>query len=209
MTAGVGEPDQVGMAHGDLVFTQIHGPQNPITVLAAGYRGARVNHVGVVAGTEDGLSVLEAFPPGVHLTPLGDFLDRSADAAGRTRFLVARLRRPHLHLVSAAVEFGLSRLGVPYDSRFLPDDRELYCSELVIDMFEHANGGRPFFEEQPMSFVDPATGRFHQQWVDHYAGLGMAVPEGVLGSNPAALSRDPRLWVYRVEGDITGLESAP
>ena len=193
---------------GDLIFTQIGLPDNAISAVTEGYRGARVNHMGVVVLNNYGPFVLEAFPPEVRVTSLAVHLRRSELEAARPRFIHARLGEEHQALIPSAVYYGLERRNVPYDAIYLTDELTLYCSELVVDMFKHASGGVEFFPERPISFRHSATGEIHPAWVDYYEKFGMDVPDGEPGSNPGDISRDPRLGILRVFGDITGY-SAP
>lgn len=193
---------------GDLIFTQIGFADNAISAVTEGYRGARVNHVGVVVQNNYGPYVLEAFPPEVRVTSLAVHLRRSELAAGSPRYIHARLLQEHRPLVPAAVAYGLERRNVPYDAIYLTDELTLYCSELVVDMFKHANGGVEFFQERPMSFRDPVTDDIHPYWVAYYEKFGMDVPDGAPGSNPGDISRDARLRILQVVGDITGYSPA-
>lgn len=43
-----------------------------------------------------------------------------------------------------------------------------------------------------MNFRD-STGQIAPYWQEHFARLGMPVPEGVPGTNPGELSKDPAL----------------
>ncbi|MEM8866193.1 MAG: YiiX/YebB-like N1pC/P60 family cysteine hydrolase [Planctomycetota bacterium] len=195
------------MITGDLLFTQIGSPGNAISAVTEGYRGARVNHVGVIVETNLGTFVLEAFPPEVRLTNLQVFIRRSNDHLENPRYMAARLLQEHLDILPAAISYGLEQRDVPYDSRYLTDEAALYCSELVVDMFKNANNGIPFFPESPMSFRDLETGEVHDYWVRYYDYFGMDVPEGAPGSNPGDISKDDRLHIYDVVGNITGYEA--
>ncbi len=193
------------MQTGDLVFSFIGPASNAISDVTAGYRGARVNHVGCLVETRHGVFVLEAFPPEVRLTHLSVFSRRSEDEAGRPRMLLGRLKAMHHDLIPAALDYGIAQRNIPYDQLYLTGENALYCSELLVDMFKHANGGAPFFPENPMSFRDNDTGEVHPTWIQYYAYFGMEVPEGHMGSNPGDMSLDARLHVYDVIGDIPGL----
>lgn len=192
------------MEHGDLVFTQIGFDNDPIGAVTEGYRGARVNHVGVVVRNNKGYFVLEAFPPEVRVTQVEVFLRRSEDASSLPRYITARLQPAFRHLIPVAVAFGLERRNMPYDRLYLTDETALYCSELLIDMFKAANNGVPFFTERPMSFRDLGTGEVLPAWVEYYERFGMDVPEGEPGSNPGDISNDPRLDIVEVVGSIAG-----
>lgn len=195
------------MITGDLVFTEIGSPLNAISAVTEGYRGARVNHVGCVLDNQFGKFVIEAFPPEVRLTHIKIYLHRSHDERGNPRYLVARLKPEYRHLIPAAIYHGLQQRDIPYDRLYMAGVPSLYCSELMVEMFRYANGGLPFFKESPMTFKNAETGEFHDYWVKYYDYFGMPVPEGVMGSNPGAMSRDPKLYVYNVVGDITGYQA--
>ncbi|CUH53511.1 YiiX/YebB-like N1pC/P60 family cysteine hydrolase [Shimia marina] len=192
------------LAAGDLIFAAIGEDDNLISAVVEGHRGARLNHVGIVIDQDDALCVLEAIDPVVRLTSLEEYAARSHCAHARPRLLFARLSAPYQVLIPAALEFGLGRLGLPYDPYYSSSSEALYCSELILEMFCHANGGAALFPNTPLSFRDTQSGELMPEWVAHYAEVGQEVPEGAPGSHPGGLSRDGRLQVYRVEGNIPG-----
>ena len=199
------------METGDLIFTQIGSDDNIISAVTEGYRGARPDHMGVVLTTEIGVFVLEAFPPEVRLTHVDVFLRRSTyhnKIDTEPRYLVGKLRQEFRQLISTAIEYGLRRRDIPYDRLYMPDAKKLYCSELVVDMFSHANGNTEFFPETPMSFLDTETGMIHPHWVQYYRQYGLEVPHGEPGSSPGDISLDHRLDIYKVHGPLFGLRSA-
>lgn len=194
------------MINGDLVFTQIGSPTNAISAVTEGYKGARVDHVGILMETPLGLFVLEAFPPEVRLTNFQVFIKRSSinNPEEVPRYLIARLKDEHQNLLAKALLYGLAQRDIPYDRRYLTDEQALYCSELVVDMFKFASDGIPFFPEAPMSFRDKATGELHPYWIEHYSYFGIEVPEGQPGSNPGELSKDEKLEIISIRGNISG-----
>ncbi|MBR5689920.1 MAG: hypothetical protein IKX17_05695, partial [Prevotella sp.] len=78
-------------------------------------------------------------------------------------------------------------LGQAYDTLYLPDNDAIYCSELVQLSFVDGHG-RPIFQPVPMTFRD-STGQIPSHWQELYRRNGLAVPEGLPGSNPAELSQ--------------------
>ncbi|MEI7444667.1 MAG: YiiX/YebB-like N1pC/P60 family cysteine hydrolase [Burkholderiales bacterium] len=110
------------LEHGDLIFSQIGTDTNAISAVTRGFRGARLNHMGLVLKNNFGWFVLEAFPPEVRVTRLEVFTRRSADpASGRERYLVSRLKREYSHLIPKAVQYGLAKRDMPYDELYLTD----------------------------------------------------------------------------------------
>lgn len=97
--------------------------------------------------------------------------------------------------IESTLERARSFLGRPYDNAFQPGTEALYCSELVYECYlsNYPNSkGEHLFEAKPMNWRD-ANGNMPQYWIDHFAGLGKPIPEGVPGTNPTDLSRSPFL----------------
>lgn len=192
------------METGDLIFSFIGHPRNAISDVTEGFRGARVNHMGVIIGTPRGMYVLEAYPPEVKLTNIRMFLTHSKFRNSGPRYMLGRIYDEDSHLIARAIEYGLEQRNVPYDHLYLTDEDALYCSELVVDMFRHANDGVSYFPETPMSFRDTETGELHETWISYYRRFGMEVPENEPGSNPGEISTDRRVEIYDVVGPIPG-----
>lgn len=192
---------------GDLLFQDLDaGPLcDAIEDVTEGYRGARFSHVGIASRDPSGrLVVLEAVPRGVTATPVADFLACSADAAGRPKVVVGRLRPPYRRLVPGALTRAKGLLGKPYDKVFAIGNHRYYCSELVYEAFRSANDGRPVFELAPMTFKDPRSGVAQPEWVDYFHKLGAPIPEGQLGINPGVISRSPRIEIVHAYGKPDG-----
>lgn len=188
---------------GDLLF-QDGGTERgeAVSAVTLGWGDAAIDHVAIYAGRH---MVVEAIEPAVHICPLGLVLRRSLDVRGRPRVLVGRPAAALRRLLPKVLAWAVGRIGMPYDTAFGQGDDATYCSKLVVAAFRNANGGRPVFEEPPMSFSDPDTGRVHPYWVAHFETLGLPVPEGEGGSNPGALSRSPQIEILDQLGDLRGL----
>lgn len=155
---------------GDLLF-HVPAAANHITDVTP----AMIDHVAIVL-SED--SVIEAKHRGVVTTPI-DSLRRQEGY-----YIIGRVRRAdRIRSLANARRY----LGRKYDFIFLPDNEDIYCSELVQLSFVDKKG-RPLFTTIPMSFHD-STGRITDYWTQFYARRGMTVPEGRPGTNPAELSR--------------------
>jgi hypothetical protein len=148
---------------------------NAITDVTSGM----IDHVAVYLGND---SVVEAVGRGVVITPLDSLRKQKGHyVIGRVSNLNAK----------ASTEQALSFVGRSYDWLYLPDNDDIYCSELVqLSMVDRR--GRLVFATIPMSFHD-ATGQITPYWRQFYAERGMEVPEGWPGSNPGELSRRPNV----------------
>ncbi len=192
---------------GDLLFQDSDGGPlcEAIETVTSGCEGAHLSHVGLVVGREKGTPiVIEAATVGVRTVPLERFLQRSQDSARHPKVLVGRLQPEFRHLIPAALRHARTLRGKPYDKVFDIHNDAYYCSELVYCSFLAAHGGRPLFELQPMTFLDPATGTTFGAWQAYFEKLGVPIPEGQPGINPGGLSRAPVLTIVHAYGTPTG-----
>ena len=169
-------------------------------IVAATERGEAVtfSHVGIVEATAGGAFVVEAVDTSVRRTPLGEFLARSARRGGRPIAAVGRVRGADSTVVQRALRRAHERLGLPYDDEFLPANGKLYCSELAWECFVAADDSTHLLRSRPMTFRT-ADGELPAYWAEHFAALGMPVPEGVAGTNPNDMAHDPAVeivWRY-------------
>ncbi len=188
---------------GDLLFQDLDGSPfcDAVEKVTQGYNGAQLTHVGIVLDVAgDSVIVIEAYSGGVIETPLDTFLNRSQDCNGRPKVFVGRLRPRYRRLIKPALAAARALKGKPYDDVFDIQNDTYYCSELVYVCFKEANAGRPLFELQPMTFIDPDTKTTFPIWQDYFRELGVAVPEGQPGLNPGSVSRSPVLRIVHIYG---------
>ena len=168
---------------GDLLFC-IADEDNEITDVTQGIDGMKIEHVGIYYNK----SVIEATKSkGVCVTPIDSFIRHN----GR-RVIVGRVESADIRL---SIENVLKYKGLPYDTLFMPDDRAMYCSELVQKSYVRSDSTL-IFSPIPMSFHDD-SGNITPFWTDFYKQRGMEVPEGMPGSNPGELSRRESVRIIR------------
>lgn len=151
-------------------------------------KGTSYSHMGMVVKNDEGTFVLDAYPKsGVSLQTLEDFLAMRHDS--NTAVEAYRVSELNANQFAEAINRAEKEIGQPYDGTYVMSEPGFYCSELVYQAF------KPFetFELHPMSFRDDATGEIPQTWVEHYAELGLAVPEGKPGCNPNGMAADDDL----------------
>lgn len=163
---------------GDLLFVNAPadaGQMEGAIIAATG----NIVHVAILEKDADGkIWVIDATPErGVDRHPLDTLKAGFPEAEGYT-YLYARPEGATKQCVEQAKRF----LGQPYDQAFLPDNGAMYCSELVRDSYRRPDGTY-LFSDKPMNFRD-ADGTFPQWWVDHFAALGMPIPQDTPGTNP-------------------------
>jgi len=158
-------------------------------------------HVGVAVCSDSGVYLYEALPRvGVVSHPLEEALAQWYQSLDTTLPLleyvsICQLSVPFdtLRLIHFLQEF----LGQPYDDAFLPDNGRLYCSELIYESFFDLQGNR-LFTAAPMNFRVP-DGSVPSYWIHHFDSLGIAIPEGVPGTNPTDLFSSPHLIKCKIE----------
>ena len=179
--------------NGDLIFVGLPmgydaetGSVDEAIASATGEEGAlNLIHVAIAEVEADSVWIIDAtIAHGVDRHPLDTFLrDFTLKDGSYPTFIVKRVNGVD---ADAAVERAKTFCGRGYDVRFLPDNEELYCSELVQRSYLDANG-EAIFESEPMNFKAP-DGTMPPYWEWLFAQLGMAVPQGFPGTNPQKMA---------------------
>ncbi len=184
---------------GDLIFQDLDCGDlcDAIEKVTHGVNGRSFSHMGLVFYNSDTAYVIEAIGRDVHRTLLSNFINRNKDSKGNPKIVVGRLKAAFQHLNAPAIKFALAQMGTPYDDAFIYHNKKYYCSELIYDAYKYANGNRPFFRLEPMTFKDPATGKTFPVWEEYYKQLNMPVPEGKPGCNPAGISRSEKIQIVQ------------
>ena len=147
-------------------------------------------HVAIAEVKADSVWIIDAtIAHGVDRHPLDTFLrDFTLKDGSYPEFIVKRVKDLD---ADAAVERAKTFCGRGYDVSFLPDNEELYCSELVQASYLDADG-KPVFQSEPMNWLTP-DGTMPPYWEWLFGQLGMDVPQGVPGTNPQRMSESKLL----------------
>lgn len=210
LTAGCGGKNGKTLRNGDLVFVGLPtGYATDTTTLdaaissATGKEGAlSLIHVAIAEVRADSVWIIDATPArGVDRHPLDTFLrDFTLPDGHLPELVVKRVKGVD---ADEAVKRAKAFCGRAYDLRFLPDNVELYCSELVQACYLDPSGN-PLFDSQPMNWLAP-DGTTPPYWKRHFEEQGMDIPQGVPGTNPQEIAasvflRDvPVDWAKRSE----------
>ena len=192
------DPDKPQLMNGDLVFVGLPmdynaegGSMDEAIASATGAPGElNLIHVAIAEVRADSVGIIDAtLSHGVDRHPLDTFLtDFTLRDGSLPEFIIKRTNSVD---VDAAVEKAKSFCGRGYDTFFLPDNEEMYCSELVQRSYLDA-AGEEVFPSQPMNFL-ASDGTMPTYWEWLFGLLGMEVPQGVLGTNPHDMSLSPLL----------------
>lgn len=186
------------LRNGDLIFVGLPvgydaetGSMDAAISSATGEEGGvNLIHVAIAEVKADSVWIIDAtIAHGVDRHPLDTFLtDFTLRDGSYPEFIVKRVRGID---ADAAVERAKALCGRGYDVRFLPDNEELYCSELVQVCYLDADG-KPLFKSEPMNWLAP-DGTMPRYWEWLFGQLGMEVPQGVQGTNPQMMSASDNL----------------
>jgi len=184
---------QARLQNGDLIFVGLpldyhaeSGSVDEAISSATGNPGAlNLIHVAIAEVKADSVWIIDAtIAHGVDRHPLDTFLKDFTLKDGSIPALI--VKRVTGVDADAAVEKAKSFCGRKYDLSFLPDNDDLYCSELVQRSYLKADG-EPVFESSPMNFEAP-DGTMPPYWEWLFGQLGMEVPQGLPGTNPQKMA---------------------
>lgn len=148
---------------------------------------AQFDHVGII-------EVADGIPYLLHATgkkgSVREMLDSVIATHTNDRFYtVYRLDSTYMNTIPEAIEQAKKLLGKPYNWTYVLNDSSYYCSDYIERIFRHIN----IFQLEPMTFIDPSTGKTDEYWSSFYKKQGMIVPEGQLGCNPNGLASNSSL----------------
>ena len=200
-TALIAACGQRGLRNGDLVFVglpmdyDVEAASMDAAIASSTASDAPLNliHVAIAEVKADSIWIIDAtLKHGVDRHPLDTFLTDFTLADGSLPLFV--FKRVKGVDADAAVERAKTFCGRGYDLTFLPDNEELYCSELVQRSYLDA-AGNPVFESEPMNFLAP-DGTMPVYWEWLFGLLGMDVPQGLPGTNPQKMSESEMLYNF-------------
>lgn len=147
------------------------------------------SHVGIVEVDGKRVWVWEATTPkGVVKTSFRKFFQKALTQKGKTYLAVGRLKDEYKASINHVLAFVSQQQGKPYDYAYNEDNDAFYCSELVRFAFTDSLH-QPIFPSLNMSFKNKESGKTEPFWLRHFQRLGIPVPEGMPGSNPADMAK--------------------
>lgn len=196
LTACSPKPDR--LQNGDLIFIGLpagydaeSGSMDAAIASATGEKDAlNLIHVAIAEVKADSIWIIDAtIARGVDRHPLDTFLtDFTLRDGSYPEFIIKRIKGID---ADAAVERAKTFCGRAYDVRFLPDNEDLYCTELAQKSYLDADGN-PVFDSEPMNFLAP-DGTMPPYWEWLFGKLGTEVPQGLPGTNPQKMAESASL----------------
>lgn len=179
-----------GLKNGDLLFvtakeTGLSGAINNVTQKQ---KTASFDHIGILEKENNQYFVLHAAPKGgSQKQSLKEFLKDQSDE--RQKVIVYRLKPKYQKSIISAIEKAESMLGKPYNFNYILDENSYYCSDFIERAFREDH----IFKLEPMTFIDPKTGKVNTFWEEFYRKKNLKVPEGEPGCNPNGLAGSDKL----------------
>ncbi|MDY0932537.1 YiiX/YebB-like N1pC/P60 family cysteine hydrolase [Chryseobacterium sp. CFBP8996] len=180
----------LGLKNGDLLFVTAKesGLSGAINNVTQKQKNASFDHIGILQKDKTGVFVLHAAPKGgSQKQSLNKFLKDQANDGQKV--VLYRLKPQFQKNIPDAIEKANSMLGKPYNFNYILNDNSYYCSDYI----ERAFRKDKIFTLEPMTFIDPKTGKTNMFWEEFYAKKNLKVPEGELGCNPNGLADSDKI----------------
>ncbi|UFH31229.1 hypothetical protein LNP04_14790 [Chryseobacterium sp. C-71] len=179
-----------GLKNGDLLFVTAKesGLSGAINNVTQKQKNASFDHIGILQKDKTGIFVLHAAPKGGSQKQNFDgFLKDQANDGQKV--VVYRLKPEFQKLIPDAIVKANSMLGKPYNFNYILDENSYYCSDYIERSFRENH----IFKLEPMTFIDPKTGKINTFWEEFYAKKNLKVPEGEPGCNPNGLAASDKI----------------
>lgn len=180
----------LGLKNGDLLFVTAKesGLSGAINNVTQKQKNASFDHIGILQKDKTGIFVLHAAPKGgSRKQNLNEFLKDQANDGQKV--VVYRLKPEFQNTIPDAIEKANTMLGKPYNFNYILDENSYYCSDYIERSFRENH----IFKLEPMTFVDPKTGKINTFWEEFYGGKNLKVPEGEPGCNPNGLAASDKI----------------
>ncbi|QQQ27790.1 YiiX/YebB-like N1pC/P60 family cysteine hydrolase [Chryseobacterium indoltheticum] len=180
----------LGLKNGDLLFVTAKesGLSGAINNVTQKQKNASFDHIGILQKDKMGVFILHAAPKGgSQKQNLNEFLKDQANDGQKV--VLYRLKPQFQKNIPDAIEKANSMLGKPYNFNYILDENSYYCSDYI----ERAFRKDKIFILEPMTFIDPKTGKINAFWEEFYAKKNLRVPEGELGCNPNGLAGSDKI----------------
>ena len=178
------------LKNGDLLFVTAKesGLSGAINNVTQKQKNASFDHIGILQKDKTGIFVLHAAPKnGSQKQNLDEFLKDQANDGQKV--VVYRLKPEFQNIIPQAIVKANSMLGKPYNFNYILDENSYYCSDFIERSFRKDQ----IFKLEPMTFIDPKTGKTNSFWEEFYAKKNLKVPEGEPGCNPNGLAASEKI----------------
>lgn len=179
--------DRKMLQNGDLLFVSKGKStlSNAINDVTQTDKGTDYSHVALVERKDGSIYVLHASTEnGSERISLDTFLARYKEQQTIT---VYRLKRTVDF--NKVIQRAGYMLGKPYNYTYILTDTAYYCSDYIYNAFVSDS----VFRMEPMTFINPKTGKTDAAWMQYYRERNLPVPEGLPGCNPNGMAASEKL----------------
>lgn len=179
------------LENGDLMFVTAaqSGLSGAIDDVTQTTKNTSYDHIGILKIKGNKYYVLHAASKGGSQSQrLHSFLKNQTKAGQKID--VNRLYANDEQLIRKAITKAESLIGKPYNFDYILNVDSYYCSDFVERAFRESQ----IFQLEPMTFIDPKTGKTHVFWENYYKNKNLKVPEGELGCNPNGLAASNNIF---------------
>ncbi|ASK30505.1 hypothetical protein CEY12_10470 [Chryseobacterium sp. T16E-39] len=179
-----------GLKNGDLLFVTAKesGLSGAINNVTQKQKNASFDHIGILKKEGKSFFVLHAAPKGgSQKQSFKGFMNNQM--IHNQDVVLYRLKDDYQPTIPSALAKAESMVGKPYNFNYILDDNSYYCSDFIERAFRDDH----IFKLEPMTFIDPKTGKTNAFWEDFYSKRKLKVPEGQLGCNPNGLAASDKL----------------
>lgn len=178
------------LKNGDLLFVTAKesGLSGAINNVTQKQKNASFDHIGILQKQGRSFFVLHAAPKGgSQKQSLIEFLKDQANDGQKV--VVYRIKPEFQNTIPKAIENANAMIGKPYNFNYILDENSYYCSDFIERAFREYH----IFKLEPMTFVDPKTGKTNTFWEEFYLKKNLKVPEGEPGCNPNGLAASEKI----------------
>ena len=180
------------LENGDLIFVgaekaNLSGAINRVTQQKD---SIAFDHIGIIEKSADSLFVLHASSKKGTIRESVKIFYQTQKTADN-KIVVYRLKNNFQNAIPDAILFAKKMLGKPYNWTYILNDSSYYCSDFIERCFRKNH----IFNLEPMTFINPKTGKTDDFWMEFYQKQNLKVPEGKLGCNPNGLAASDKLFL--------------
>lgn len=178
------------LKNGDFIFVgaekeNLSGAINRVTQTKKDFA---FDHIGIIEIENDSIFVLHAS------SKLGSIRENlhsfyQSQKSKTNSLVIFRLKSSYKKSIQKAIETAKTMLGKPYNWSYILNEESFYCSDFVERAFRQDH----IFVLEPMSFINPSTGKIDDYWIQFYKKQNLEVPQGKLGCNPNGLSSSKKI----------------
>ena len=175
--------------NGDLLFIQAkkENLSGAISRVTEKENNTSYDHIALIEKDVNKIYVLHAAPEkGSVKEELKPFLKNYK----RRTIDLFRIKPAYSNSIKFAVQKANTLLDKPYNTAYILNENSYYCSDFIERSFREDN----IFQLNPMTFINPKTGKIDEFWQSFYDKLNLNVPEGKPGCNPNGLSQSDKIF---------------